>query len=53
MKKLKKIFEILKLYSDNFIFKIFDYLREYINRDFYYINFIYNNFLRIRFIKII
>ena len=50
---MKKTFEILKLYNDYFIFKVFDYFRKYINEDLYYINFKYNNLFRTRFIKII
>ena len=53
MKKFKKAFETLKLYNNKFIFKIFNYFYKYINENLYYINFKYNNFFRIRFIKII
>ena len=48
---MRKTFEILRLYNDDFIFKIFDYFRKYIDEDFYYINFKYNNLLRTQFIS--
>ena len=45
LKNIKKTFEILKLYNNDFIFNIIDYIYKYINKDFYYTNFKYNNFL--------